>query len=331
MRSRSAARGYEGIVTMKIVFFGTSNVALPILEMLHQHHDVPAIVTQPDAVVGRNKELSESPVSVLANEMEIPLFKPQQVKGNDQFFEQLKKIEADIFIVVSYGKILPAEIIVLPKFKTLNIHFSILPKYRGASPIQAALLNGDTQTGTSIMVMDELLDHGPILATEQCAIDIDDNYVTLSQKLAHISANLLKKVLPRYAANEINPVEQDHSQATVTKIIKKQDGCVNWDFPAQHIYNQFRAYFPWPGIWTTWNNKVLKILDCLPVNGIDSALPPGSILADGVVVCGNASGLKILKLQLEGKNETDSKSFLNGYPNFVGSQLQYQAPGIISK
>lgn len=308
---------------MKIVFFGTSNVALPVLETLFRHHDVAAVVTQPDKKVGRKREIQESPVSVLANEMHIPLLKPETVKGNDVLRVQLESIQADVFIVVSYGKILPAEIIGMPRLKTLNVHFSLLPKYRGSSPIQQALLNGDTKTGTTIFVLDEAMDHGPILAQQEAGIDSDDNFITLSEKMAHASAKLLMDVLPRYESGEIKPIAQDDSQATSAPIITKADGKINWQKPAVEIYNQFRAFYPWPGIWTTWNGKQIKILNCAAASAsLPTQEAPGTVLDNGLVACGNATGLEISTLQLEGKNEVGILDFLNGYPNFVNSQLE---------
>ena len=306
---------------MKIVFFGTSNVALPILEKLHQHHDVVAVVTRPDAIIGRKKELSESPVSVLAKEMEIRLFKPGQVRGNDVLRLELQDLKADVFIVVSYGKILPKEIIEIPIFKTLNVHFSLLPKYRGASPIQYALLSGDVQTGTSIMVLDEELDHGPVVTAEKYTVEPDDNFITLSERLAHLSAKLLHLALPDYSAGRLRPVEQDHTLATYTKIITRKDGHIDWNKSAQQIYNQFRAFYPWPGIWAVWNNKKLKITNCLPSAIVESGFLPGTILDGGFVACGNGTKLQILNIQLEGKTETDINSFMNGYKNFLEDML----------
>jgi len=306
---------------MRIVFFGTSNVALPVLEILYQHHDIAAVVTSPDAATGRKQTLSESPVSVLAKEMELPLLKPQEVKGNTEFAKQLESYKADIFVVVSYGKILPAGVINLPPHKTLNVHFSLLPKYRGASPIQGALLNGDEQTGTSIFVLDEKMDTGPIVAQKTFPIDPDDNFITLSQKLANFSAKLLLDVLPKYASGEITPLPQDGSLATYTKIIGKQDGQVFWQGSADRVYNQFRAFYPWPGIWTEWNGKKLKILDCEPTGQALSALEPGTVEKDGSVCCGKSSALRLKIVQLEGKNQVGIKDFLNGYPQFAGSRL----------
>lgn len=305
---------------MKIVFFGTANVALPILEKLHQHHEIVAVVTTPDKKTGREQSVTESPVSVLANEMELKVLKPERVKNNQEFLSELKNLGADIFIVVAYGKILPSDIINLPAHKTLNVHFSLLPKYRGASPLQAALLNGDTETGTTIIQIDEQLDHGPVVAQEKFPIDADDNFITLSEKLAAVSAKLLFNTLFDYSEGKLELQTQDESQASVTKIISKEDGKIDWNKSAQQIYNQFRAYYPWPGIWAAWNGKLLKIADCIPSPaGVDAV--PGTVSANGIISCGSSTGLQIKSLQLEGKTETDIKSFLNGYKDFVGSKL----------
>jgi methionyl-tRNA formyltransferase len=307
---------------MKIVFFGSSNFALPILEILNTHHQVLAVVTTPDSVVGRNKELSENPVSVLAKELGLKIFKPLQVRDNDLFRLELGDLKADIFIVSAYGMLLPEAIINMPPYKTLNTHPSLLPRYRGPSPIQYAILNGDTETGTSIMVLDAKMDHGPVVTAEKYVIEADDNYITLSQKLAHASANLLYIALPDYSAGRLKPLEQNHSLATYTKIISKQDGKIDWNKKATEIYNQFRAYYPWPGIWTVWNGKIVKIIDCLPSPAQQPGLVPGTIIEGGFIACGSSTVLQINNLQLEGKTETDIQSFLNGYKGFVGSKME---------
>lgn len=322
---------------MKIVFFGTSNVALPILEALSRKHEIAAVVTMPDAPVGRSQVFTESPVSVLAKEMKLPLLKPAQffdpstgsgIKKlvNADIIQQLRKFQADLFVVVSYGQILPLEIINLPKFKTLNVHFSLLPKYRGSSPIQTAILNGETETGTSIFILDEQVDHGPILAQEKIALDRDDNSITLSEKMAFKSAQLIISTIEGYVSGAITPQSQDDAQATHTKHIDKAHGKIDWQKSAQEIYNQFRAFYPWPGVWTKWDGKILKIIDCVRFDpstslGIKSDLF-GQVLEGGVVTCGDSTFLQIKTLQLEGKKETDVLSFLNGYGEFVGSKLE---------
>ncbi|MBL8030386.1 MAG: methionyl-tRNA formyltransferase [Candidatus Doudnabacteria bacterium] len=311
---------------MKIIFFGTSNVALPILEALSKKHEIVAVVTSPDAKVGRKQELKESPVSVLATEMKLKLLKPVKVKGEAGFVEELSALGADMFVVVSYGKILPLQVINLPKYKTVNVHFSPLPKYRGPSPIQAALQNGDEYTGSSVFILDEKVDNGPLLSTEIIKIDSDDNYLTLSQKLAYKAAGSINQVLEDYVTGKTTPLPQDEASATYTKIISKTDGQIDWNKSAYEIYNQFRAFFPWPGVWTRWNGKVLKIIDLEPA--LKSQAEPGSakncglVLDGGKIACGQDTFLWLKMVQLEGKKETLIQDFLNGYSEFVGSELK---------
>lgn len=304
---------------MKIVFFGTSDVALPILEVLHKNYEVVAVVSTPDARQGKKQSLTPSPVSLLAGELKLKLLKPEDPKS-DAFFKELKELGAEVFIVVSYGKILPESIINLPPYKTLNVHFSKLPFFRGPAPIQFTLLSGASEAWTSIFVLDKLVDHGPILAQRSQPVDPTDNFVTLSQSLARLSAKLLLEILPDYISGKLVPVEQDHNLATQTNHISREDGKIDWKKSAPEIYNQFRAFFPWPGVWAKWQGKMVKILDCEPGN--DNPGAPGTVLADGSVVCGNGTALKIKSLQLEGKKETSFNDFINGYRDFVGSDLE---------
>lgn len=306
---------------MKIVFFGTANVALPILEALRKEHEILAVITTPDSVAGRKQEMQESPVSALATDLKLSLLKPETVKNNPEFIAGLQKMGADIFVVVAYGKILPLEIINLPKHKTINVHFSMLPKYRGPSPMQAALLNGDSETGISIFILDENVDSGPLLFQEPVVIDSGDNLFTLSDKLARKSAQVINSVVADYASGKITPLPQTAEGVTETKIITKADGKIDWNKPSQEIYNQFRAFFLWPNIWTTWNGQVLKITECLPAESSESA-PAGKVLDGAIVACGNNTYLKINRLQLAGKTETSITEFLNGYQNFIGSKLK---------
>jgi methionyl-tRNA formyltransferase len=255
-------------------------------------------------------------------------FKPETVQNNSEFFGQLQGLKADIFVVVAYGKILPMEIINLPQYKTINIHFSVLPKYRGPSPIQSALLNGDEQTGTSVFILDQKVDDGSLLAQEIIGIEPDDNYFTLSDKLAKLSAGIINRVIQDYTSGLVTPLPQDETRASFTKIIAKADGKINWQNSAAEIYNRFRAFYIWPGIWTTWNGKIIKITDCLPdpdlqtESGSADNYGCGKMLEGGVVACGNETFLQIKQLQLEGKSEVATADFLNGYPAFVGSKLE---------
>ena len=296
---------------MKIVYFGTSEIGIPILSALKKHHQVLAVVTTPDKPVGRKQVLSPSAIANEALRLNLPVLKPTKVKNNPEFLEELKKFEADIFVVVSYGKILPVDLLDIPPLKTINVHFSLLPKYRGPAPVQFALLNGETKTGTSIFILDELVDHGPILAMQELDIDPDDTNISLQSKLAITSADLILETLPNYESGKIEPQVQNHDLATGSKIISKEDGKINWDQTAQEIYNQFRAYQPWPGIYTSWQGKILKILDCRPHTESSTE----------TIDCGNKTYLRLITVQLEGKNPVSIKDFLNGYPDFNSKTL----------
>lgn len=304
---------------MKIVFFGTSEVGIPILEQLKSRHEILQVITAPDALVGRKQILTSSPIAQYAEKNGLPLQKPAKVKNNPQFLDYLNSLAADIFIVVSYGKILPAELLNMPPLKTINVHFSLLPKYRGAAPIQFALLNGETKTGTTIFVLDEQVDHGPILAQADLEIATDDNFISLGKKLSDLSAELLINTLPDYQSGKLKPRQQDHEQATTTKLISKEDGKVNWYHPAQQTFNQYRAFMAWPGIWTTWNGKILKIIDCAPGSSIEEG-DAGSI-HDNLVTCGSGSQLELITVQLEGGNPIPIKDFLHGNPEFSRGKL----------
>lgn len=304
---------------MKIIYFGTSEIGVPILQKLLQHHDVVAVVTSPDKAVGRKQVLTPSPIAHLAQRERLTIYKPDKVKNNPDFLHTLKQHAADLYVVVSYGKILPLELLDQPPLKTINVHFSLLPKYRGPAPVQFTLLNGETKTGTSIFILDELVDHGPLLATAELNIEPDDTNLTLQSKLAQLSADLLIDTLPKYEHSQITPVAQNHEEATSTKIITKEDGKVNWQETNQQIYNRFRAFQPWPGIYTSWEGKTLKIIDCAP-SSESVPLHPGQV-QHNLVGCGNNTILSLKTVQLEGKNPTSITDFLNGHPQFGSGQL----------
>lgn len=299
---------------MNVVFFGTSEVGLPIIRDLHAAHKILAVVSNPDAPVGRKQIITPSPISSYAMEEDLPLLRPEKVKNNPEFLEQLKNLNADIFIVVSYGKILPEALLNIPRLKTINIHFSLLPQYRGASPIQYALLKGETTTGTTIFVLDEEVDHGPILAQTKVDIHPDDTFASLAPKLSEASSKLLLETLPRYDSGALVPEPQNHANATSTGLITKEQGKVDWKWTGQQIYNQYRALHLWPGLWTTWQEKIFKILDCHLTNDSEE---------DAVnVVCGDGSLLAITILQVEGKTAMTAKEFLNGKPDFNPQELK---------
>lgn len=303
----------------KIIFMGTSEFAVPVLKKLIKNYQVISVFTQPDKPIGRKKELSKSPIKKVAQENNLKIIQPKSLK-DEKVVNQIRELNPDLIIVVAYGQIIPQKIIKISKFGIMNIHPSLLPKYRGASPIQTAIMNGEKETGVTIMLIDEKMDHGPILAQEKINIG-DDNYIKLSEKLSEIGANLLIKILPDYFSGKINPQEQDHTKATFTKIITREDGQIDWHKSAKEIGCQFRAFTPWPGVFTFWNNKRLKITK-LTISEINKQDGLVFLTSDEEVAIGCGMGSIIIsKLQLEGKKEMRAKEFILGYPDFIGSRL----------
>lgn len=309
---------------MKIIFFGTDGIAVPVLRALASSHEVVGVVTAPDAPVGRKQILTASEVALVAAGLGIPVYKPDRLKGNAELEAALKDAHAEVFVVAVYGKIIPESILQIPPLGCVNIHPSLLPLHRGPAPIRTPLLHGDAETGVSIMLMDAEMDHGPLLARQRVPIDPDDTNSTLTEKLGVVSAELLLGALSGYAAGTITPLPQEHDKATFTHFVKKEDGRIDWSKPAQDIYNMWRAYQPWPGIFTTWNGKLLKVTSCCVVENKEQRTEnsqPGMVLDRGVVMCGQNTCLQILTLQPEGKPLMDIQSFLNGNKQFLGSVL----------
>ncbi|HYF05181.1 MAG TPA: methionyl-tRNA formyltransferase [Patescibacteria group bacterium] len=305
---------------MRVVFFGTPKPAAFALRAIAAKHTVLAVVTSPDKPVGRKQVVTHSDVSNTANELGILTLKPEKVKGNEEFLSELRKLQADIFIVVSYGKILSLEVIYLPRFKSLNIHYSLLPKYRGASPIQASLLAGDTETGITIFELEAGLDTGPIYSQIRLPIESNDTYITLESKLTEISVNSLLELLPNIEAGKATKKTQDNTQASFCKIIEKSDGAINWKKTALEIYNMYRAYIVWPGIFTTTNGSIIKITKCELSPGTTDK-EPGTLLTGGVVACGQGSILQLLEVVPAGKRAMDIGAFLNGNSHLIGSKF----------
>jgi methionyl-tRNA formyltransferase len=305
---------------MKLIFFGTSEFAVPALEMLFKNgYEISAVVTTPDEPAGRKQLLAPSPVKITAQKLNLNILQPQSLK-----IENLNLTEnLDLGITASYGKIIPKEIINSFKFGILNIHPSLLPKYRGPSPIQTTLLNGDKETGVTLFLIDEKVDHGPIIADQKLKIMDQEKYEELHDRLSIIGAELMIKTLPDYISGKIQPTEQDHNSAIFTEIFKKEDGKINWSDSAENIFNKYRAFHIWPEIWTTWNNEMLKIKEIKLPQSFSDNMDPGQIYFDnGKYFVGCGSGrLELLKLQLEGSKEMPVENFVTGHRDFIGSIL----------
>jgi methionyl-tRNA formyltransferase len=307
---------------LSVVFFGTPEFAVPALQKLLDHNYSITVVTAPDKPTGRKKIMTASPVKQVAETAHLPILIPEKI--DTDFIQLIEQLKPDIAVIVAYGKILPAALLKIPKFGFLNIHPSLLPKYRGASPIQSAILNGENQTGVSIMLIDEEVDHGPVLAVEYYDIAPDMFYSEMARELSEVGAELLEKTLPKYISGEIQPQPQNHSEATHSKKFSLDDGRIDWTRPTEMTYNQFRALAHEPGVWTRWNGKILKIIDAKPLNtNIGETVAPGTILETNgrIVVRTGSYYLELLEVKLEGSRAMKIKEFVAGHPDFIGSVL----------
>ncbi len=313
---------------IKIIFMGTPEFAIPSLKsLLENNYKIIAVITAPDKAVGRKQILKSPPVKIEAEKNNILVLQPERIR-EQKWIEKIKELNPDLIVVCAYGQIIPKEIFNIPKFGSINIHPSLLPKYRGASPIQYTILNNETETGVTLILLDEEIDHGPILSSAKYQIPNSKiTYVELNRKLAELGAQLLIETLPKWLNKEIIPQEQNHRQATFTKIIKKEDGKIDWSESAEKIDAKIRAFNPWPGAYSILDGKILKILEGEAIKEMDKSLenlPLGTIFKannDILIKCGSGA-LKIKNLQLEGKKPMNIKTFLNGYSRFIGSTLK---------
>jgi len=274
------------------------------------------VITQPDKPVGRKKVLTPSPVKTLAQSFEIPTETPNSLKNY-----QIPPGSPALAVVAQYGKIIPESILNSFSMGVINVHTSLLPKYRGASPIQSAIVNGGTQTGVTIMLMDVGMDTGPILSYETLRILPDDTYPEVDQKLANIGSELLLQTLPKVLDGTITPQKQNDSEATACKMLSREDGKIHWDtMKANHIYNLYRGLTPWPGVWTTLDGLRLKLHKITPS---EKGIPAGVLLfEDGKIYVGAMEGsIEILDLQLEGKPSMNAQTFINGFQKYNHAHL----------
>lgn len=281
---------------LRVVFFGTPSFAVPVLEKLAQNFQLVGVVTAPDQKVGRKQLLTPSPVKLASSEV---VWRGCKVltpaKLDKEVAEQIQSLEPDLIVVAAYGKIIPQAILDIPKYGALNIHPSALPKYRGPSPIQAAILNGDKESAMTVIKMDQEMDHGPIISTKEIILSDQDTFGSLSKKMFEEAVALLVKIIPDFVAGKIKPVAQNHAMATFCATIKKEDGYFEITNPpsAEELDRMIRAYYPWPNAWTRWsfdstqdkNGKIVKFY-------------PGGLV------------------QMEGKKPVKLADFLHGYPAF---------------
>jgi len=310
------------IQSFNLVFCGTPRFAVPTLEkLIEAGYPVRLVVTQPDKPSGRGMELALSPVKRRALELGLPITQPAKIKVNEEFREQLAACAPDAIIVVGYGRIIPPWMIDLPPLGNLNLHGSLLPKYRGAAPVQWAVASGETVTGVTTMRIDAGLDTGDILLQKEIPIASDDTAETVAPRLAAIGADLMVETLHGLRAGTVQPFPQDHSRATLAPILKKEDGQIEFRRSAQEISNRLRGFQPWPGAYTTFRGKNLHIWSAKPAS---RSLPPAELAIDNghlLAGCGQGTSLDLLEIQLEGKKRMAAGDFLHGYRPKNGEKL----------
>ena len=295
----------------RVVFMGSPEFSLPALRSLAGTYPIAGVVTQPDRPAGRGQALTPPPVKELAVELNLPVIQPRRLREAEAM-DQLLRWSPDLIVVAAFGQILRQEILDLPRFGCINVHASLLPRWRGAGPIQAAILAGDERTGVTIMRMNAGVDTGDILSQRQIPIDEQDTAETLSAKLAQLGADLLLKTLPGYLNGELQPQPQDEASAAYAPLLKKDDGRLDFSLPAEALARKVRAYHPWPGAFTTWQGQPLKVLQAHAV--AETAARPGETLVfQGNPAVGSQPGSLVLdRVQPAGKRAMDGKVFLTG-------------------
>ncbi|MDX2160447.1 MAG: methionyl-tRNA formyltransferase [bacterium] len=302
-----------------IVFMGTPDFAVPILQALIRNHQVIGVVTQPDRPAGRSRQMQESPVKQVAKSAHIPVFQPEKIRRPDAILE-LKQWQPDAYVVAAFGQILPQAVLDIPPYGSINVHASLLPRWRGAAPIQAVIRAGDAETGVTIMKMDAGLDTGAMLSKRAIPVAPDETGQTLHDKLCALGAELLIETLPAYFDGTIQPQSQDDALATFAPRIEKDEGRIMWTESAEKIERTIRAFTPWPGTFTTWDGKLLKVLSASLMDG--TAAPGMVIERGGQVVIGTGDGLLAPeRIQLEGRGAVSLQEFVRGYPAFIGAAL----------
>lgn len=314
----------NAMADIKAVFMGTPAFAVPALNaLIEMGCATVGVYTQPDRPKGRSRTPEPSPVKVRAMELGLDVFQPESLRS-PAAVEEIKALNPDVIVVAAYGKFLPSDVLSVPPHGCVNIHPSLLPMYRGPSPVAAALLDGQAETGVSLMLLDEGMDTGPIIAVEKAPIAPRDTADALTAQLFDLGARMLRNRLPEWVAGEITPVPQSGSEATTTRLLKREDGQADWNVTAVELDRKLRAFTPWPGLYTQWEGKTLKIITAVAVDLVAQG-PPGLVTTlDNGMGLGVASGggmLAVEILQLEGRRAQSAKEFLAGYPEFPGSLL----------
>jgi methionyl-tRNA formyltransferase len=311
---------------LKVLFLGTSEFALPSLKnLLGSSHEVLAVVTQPDRPKGRGQKLFPSAIKSLALAKNLPIFQPEKIR-DPVSLEVLQSCRPELIVVVAYGQILSSSVLSIPPRGCVNVHGSLLPQYRGAAPITWAILNGETRTGVTTMFLDAGMDTGPILLTAETPIEQEDTTGTLHDRLSRMGADLLRKTLDGLEKGQITPRSQDHSQATYAPKIDKEAGRINWDHPARELFNFLRAFDPWPGAFTFWKGRMLKLFRPRFPEEMEKDVreAPGTITrvgAEELYIATSRGDLSVRELQLANRPRMGVAEFLRGHPLQAGVRL----------
>ena len=311
---------------MRIVFMGTPEFAVPVLRALvDAGHDVAAVYTRPDRRAGRGGRLSAPPVKSAALELGLRVRQPASLRRDEEAQGEIRELAPDAIVVAAYGLFLPPDTLGAPALGCVNIHPSLLPRYRGPSPVVTALLNGDESTGVTLMIPDEGMDTGPVVAARETAIRPEEDAQALTARLFEMGAALLVETLPTWERGEVRPVAQDEALASVTRLVQREDGQIDWGLPAWRVERMARAYSPWPGAYTTWRSSVLKVVSTRThEDGPTGDGPPGQVVTladDGIGVRTGNGVLELRRVQLAGRAVSDARDFARGYRDFVGSEL----------
>jgi len=298
---------------------GSPDFAVPILESLASNFSVVGVVTQPDRPAGRGHHLTPPPVKVTAAQLELPVIQPERLRQPDAM-DQLRRWEPELIVVAAFGQILRPDVLELPKFGCLNIHASLLPRWRGAAPVPAAILNGDDETGVSLMLMDAGVDTGALISQKSTPILPKETAGSLLQRLSFLGAELLLEALPAYLQGNLPPVPQDHSRATLAPMLAKKDGFLDFSLSAVELVRRVRAFNPWPGTYTYWNGAILKVhrASSSAISQLSGSQVPGThVIQDGFPAIITAEGILVLEeVQPANKKTIPGKDFLQGARNW---------------
>jgi methionyl-tRNA formyltransferase len=308
---------------VRTIFFGSPDFAVPCLEALHDISDIAVVISQPDRPAGRGLAMRPPAVKKRALELGLEVWQPKKVR-TAEFAEKLRALDADVAVVVAYGRILPRGVLDAPRTGCVNIHASLLPRWRGAAPIQWSIVHGDEETGVTLMQVDEGMDSGPILATVSTPITPEDDAATLSDRLSKMGAELLREQLARYVAGELTPQPQDEGAATMAPLLKKEHGRIDWNTSAQAVHNQIRGMNPWPGAHTVLGDRRIKVHRAVASTLDPEGAAPGEVIAldpEAILVACTEGTLEIQELQESGRKRVDARAFATGRGIAVGDRF----------